>query len=344
MIKEHLKTILRSKVLLRNEPVFPPCPFWFASPELLIQVRHAEIDALAQLLAKYPDFRTLFDSADATVSQRSACFELLARVEVVQAIDEIFIATYEPSPALTDVETDTLMRTSVLPMASQADGFQSDDSQLLARMRRPEDHLVERKTASDKKDWLKTIVAFANSTPSGLTSVLFIGVTDEGNFEERQPDFDTIQTTLSRELEKAYPPIECQSRIIQENGRRALAVIVPDSPNKPHFSGPAFVRRLHKTVAASEQEFSELIARRNSKASKILDHKGKPVTVMNSRFVGPHLAESVWPNNTIVYDCDQFAVVLATGNEAKDRQSFPLEMVMISYDHALGRLMLKLNR
>lgn len=52
---------------------------------------------------------------------------------------------------------------------------------------------VECKTAADKKDWLKTIVAFANSTPTGLTSVLFIGVTDDGKFEERQPDFGPMQ-------------------------------------------------------------------------------------------------------------------------------------------------------
>ena len=39
------------------------------------------------------------------------------------------------------------------------------DTELLAKMRRFEDHFVERKTANDKKDWLKTLVAFANSTP-----------------------------------------------------------------------------------------------------------------------------------------------------------------------------------
>ena len=78
-------------------------------------------------------------------------------------------------------------------MAFQADAFQSDDSALLARIRRPEDHLVECKTAADKKDWLKTIVAFANSTPTGLTSALFIGFTDAGKFEERQPDFAAMQ-------------------------------------------------------------------------------------------------------------------------------------------------------
>ena len=70
--------------------------------------------------------------------------------------------------------------------------FSGNDAELLARIRRFEDHFVERKTASDKKDWLKTIVAFANSTPDGSTGVLFIGVTNEGVIEDKQNDLDAI--------------------------------------------------------------------------------------------------------------------------------------------------------
>src|SRR6266852_4138343 len=96
------------------------------------------------------------------------------------------------------------------------------DAQLLARMRRFEDHFVERKTANDKKDWLKTIVAFANSTPAGSTAVLFIGVTDAGEIEGHT-NLDSLQKTLNNELEKAYPQIECMSRVVEENARQALA-------------------------------------------------------------------------------------------------------------------------
>ena len=66
----------------------------------------------------------------------------------------------------------------------------SFEEELLLRLRRFEDNFVERKTASDKKDWLKTIVAFANSTPTGQTATLFIGVTDDGEIEAQQ--FDQI--------------------------------------------------------------------------------------------------------------------------------------------------------
>ncbi len=205
-------------------------------------------------------------------------------------------------------------------MAFQTNAFQGNDADLLARIRRFEDHFVERKTASDKKDWLKTIVAFANSTPDGSTGVLFIGVTNEGVIEDKQNDLDAIQKTLNKELEKAYPRIQCRSHVIEENGRQALAVIVPASSNKPHFAGPSFIRRFSETFEASEQEFSELIKNRI------------------------HPMESMWPGNTTVYDCDQFYVTLAIGTQPQDRQSFPLSQVDISYDNQIGRLLLKIDR
>ena len=47
-----------------------------------------------------------------------------------------------------------------------------NDADLLAVMKNFEDHLVERKTVKDHKDWKKTAVAFANSVPVGLPAVL----------------------------------------------------------------------------------------------------------------------------------------------------------------------------
>jgi hypothetical protein len=219
-----------------------------------------------------------------------------------------------------------------------------DSTELLARMRRFEDHFVERKTASDRKDWLKTIVAFANSTPSGSTAVLFIGVTNSGEIEERQQNLDTIQKTLKKELEKAYPRINCISRVVEKDGREALAVIVPSSTHKPHFAGPSFIRRFSETIEASEQQLSELIARRNSKVSRILDYKGKYVTVMNSHRIGPHISESSWGGVVRVHDCDELSLTLETGGDPKDRSSFPLGQVDVLFDHVQNRLLIKLDR
>jgi len=60
------------------------------------------------------------------------------------------------------------------------------DVDLLARMKNFEDHLVERKTIKDEKDWKKAAVAFANSVPIGLPAVLYIGVRDNADIETPQ--------------------------------------------------------------------------------------------------------------------------------------------------------------
>src|ERR1039458_2975608 len=83
--------------------------------------------------------------------------------------------------------------------------LQVTDADLLARLRNFEDQFVERKTVGDLKDCLKTVVAFANSAPIGMPCVLYVGVKDDGQFEGRHHDFDTVQKTLNRLLQNIYP-------------------------------------------------------------------------------------------------------------------------------------------
>jgi hypothetical protein len=93
------------------EPLFAPCPFWFANPDLLTEILRAEINAVSELLAKYPDLPNLFDSPDALLSQRSVCFALLAHRKLIEVIDNTFTSRYEQTPALSDVESETLRST-----------------------------------------------------------------------------------------------------------------------------------------------------------------------------------------------------------------------------------------
>src|SRR5216683_5643764 len=81
------------------------------------------------------------------------------------------------------------------------------DTDLLARMRNFEDHLVERKTVKDEKDWKKTAVAFANSVPIGLPAVLYIGVRNNGEIETPQQNLDEAEKKFNRHMEKVYPRI-----------------------------------------------------------------------------------------------------------------------------------------
>src|ERR1700733_1634258 len=160
-------------------------------------------------------------------------------------------------------------------MAFQTDKFQGDQQELLIRMRQFEDHFVERKTANDVKDILKTLVAFGNSTPPNMSSLLFLGVRDSGEIEDPQPDINSLDRRFAKEHEKIYPPLRCLTRIVHENDRQALAVIVPFSPSRPHFAGQSFVRMGARSVLVSLEQFNELIASRNSKVSRILEYKAK---------------------------------------------------------------------
>lgn len=221
---------------------------------------------------------------------------------------------------------------------------QNDTGSLLARMKATEDQFVERKTTNDQRDWLKTAVAFANSSPEGSEAVLFVGVYDSGEIELHNNNLDSLQRTLRRELEKAYPPIQYRSVLVTENGKNAIAVIIPSSKNRPHFAGPSYVRVGSETIMASENQFLELIARRNSMVNRILEYKGKWVTVINSPRHNPRMGESMWPGSTTLYDCDQFGVTLASGDQPRDRQTFPLSQIELSFDHSLNRLMIKIDR
>lgn len=216
------------------------------------------------------------------------------------------------------------------------------DTDLLSRMRNFEDHFVERKTSGDSKwDWLKTVVAFANSAPNGYPCVLYLGVTNSGEIESPQQDLDSLQRKFNREMEKVYPPVPYFPKIVNDDGRQALAVIVLGSQLRPHFAGPSFIRKGSESVIASAQKFAELIAKRSSKAYEILRFKGKPVTVVE-RVRMPGLYEHPWNEVVVVADCNQFWVTLQQSTGAK--HSEPLDRVTLNFDTSRNRLILELAR
>jgi hypothetical protein len=113
-----------------SEPLFSPRPFWFASAELLTKVFHAEISEVTQLLAKYPNLRDLLDAPEATVPERTACFTLLTHRKLIEIIDETFLARYEESPSLDEVESSTIDRTFNL-VAADAPAWVQEMSQVV---------------------------------------------------------------------------------------------------------------------------------------------------------------------------------------------------------------------
>jgi hypothetical protein len=59
-------------------------------------------------------------------------------------------------------------------------------------------------------------------------------VRDNGTVEDLL-NFDTVQETLERRLADAYPRIAYTTRVLTEEDRHYLCVIVPGSPERQHL-------------------------------------------------------------------------------------------------------------
>ncbi len=217
------------------------------------------------------------------------------------------------------------------------------DEDLLNRLTNFEDHFIERKTCGDHKDWVKTVVAFANSAPDGYPCILFIGVKNDGEIEAPQQNLDSVQKTLNTKLKDVYPAPAYLPKILTKDARQALAVIVLGSELRPHFSGPAYVRKGSESISASDEQFNELIVRRNSKANRILECKGRVVTVINVMQVPYGLQTSQWAEFTTIFDCNQFWVTFENRTSGT-KESIPLDRVDLSFDDAKGRLRVEVRR
>jgi len=211
------------------------------------------------------------------------------------------------------------------------------DDDLLMRVPKSEDHFIERKPSRDSRDWKKTLVAFANSATVGYPAVLFIGVRADGTIEDGV-DPDQLSREFSNKTAEVYPPIHYVSKALTKDGKAFLAVIIPGSALRPHFAGLSYVRDGSATKKASEVQFNELIAQRNSKAYKILEWKGRAVRVVHAYQDGGHGSYS----DGSVVDCNQFYVTVMLGGSIR---SVPLSFFDISFHHGAPELLtLILNR
>src|SRR5215468_2096964 len=132
------------------------------------------------------------------------------------------------------------------------------DADILARLMAVEDSTVERKTISDKRDWVKAAVAFSNSLEEDQPGVLFIGVYNNGEIQENQTNFESLQKTVSDELSSIYPPISPTILVREKGGKKFIAVIIYGSLETPHFAGKSYIRKGTETIEASEEQFEEL--------------------------------------------------------------------------------------
>jgi hypothetical protein len=220
------------------------------------------------------------------------------------------------------------------------------EAEILSKLRNFEDSFVERKRFSEASDWLRTAVAFANSTPIGYPSILFIGIKNDGTIEDAT-DLDALQKRLSGKLERAYPPIYYWTKVLRENSKQFLAVIIPGSDKRPHFSGRAYVRVESQTKDASETQMVELISSRNDKVREILRWKDKAVTVdsFHPNTASWRVATEVrMSHERFVRDCNAFYVTISESLiDGSSHWSHPLNTVNISFDNNYSRLRLQIR-
>lgn len=212
---------------------------------------------------------------------------------------------------------------------------------LLERLNNNEDGFTERKTEAAKPlEFRQTLVAFANSVPEGQIAVLFIGVADDGRVTG-VVNSDSLQKKLREIAENCcYPSVKYQSQVLEVEGKSVVAVLVGASQERPHFAGPAFVRRGSESVAASKEVYEELIASRNTKAGKLLRNKDQLITFRQ-------IDLDQWSRHKVRYDlecrietCDAQVVHLYEVGSGR-HFTVPLEIVRINTDQSKRRLMLE---
>ena len=152
---------------------------------------------------------------------------------------------------------------------------------LITRLEHHEDSFVERKpNASDLE---ATVVAFANSVPVGREAIIYVGVRDNGEVTGVD-NTDSIQKKIRKTCrEKCYPPVHFTTEILPVNGKTVLAVVIPPSTTKPHFTGAAFIRDGSQSIQATPEIYNDLITSRHSKAFELLCFKGQRVTVFTRK-------------------------------------------------------------
>jgi hypothetical protein len=217
-----------------------------------------------------------------------------------------------------------------------------DESDLLRLLHSTEHSFVERKTVGDSKDWVKTVVAFANTLEPSEQGVLFIGATDSGEIEPTAANLDKLQKTFSEKMQSAYPPIIYTTKAVAENGRECLAVIIAGSTAKPHFAAPPYLRDGSQTVIPDASKYDSLLAARTSKAQELQRWVGRKITlrmVLRRMGVAFQLDQSF--HDAQVLGCNQFYVSLEYNNQ---HWAYPLSRIEVAYDYRKNQLQLELTQ
>lgn len=218
--------------------------------------------------------------------------------------------------------------------------MQTDEPSLLRTLRSSETTFVERKSAADTQDWVKSVVAFANTLRPEQNGVLFLGVNNKGEIQAHKDDLDSLQRKFAEKTRIIYP--ECpyyETYEVKDDEKRCLAIVVPGGSRKPYFAGPPYVRVASTSERPSPEQFERLLATRSDKAYQLQQWIDRLITLRffsRRQGMGYQLDQST--HDAKILDCNQFYVTVNFNNR---KWSYPLSRVEIAYDHVRDRLELE---
>lgn len=223
---------------------------------------------------------------------------------------------------------------------------ESELIEMLRAGRTKESSLIERKPDDFKdREARKVIVAFANSTPDGQEAVLFIGMHDKTGDILGVANPDALQLRYAKALDECYPRISYQMHPLVFEEKTVVAIVVPASNKKPHFTGGAYIREGSRSVLATDELYEELILSRTDKTRELLKHK-REHTIISVRGINYRLGSNkplsggghVEGTECKIHNCNGLTVTLYR----LDTQAYfteDLSRVSISFDDQKNRPM-----
>ena len=147
---------------------------------------------------------------------------------------------------------------------------------LIRRTGSPSGRRRARVSATSRKQWLRLRTRYRKGLK---VCSLLASLTRPARYSVATASSRSRKTLVRICSNECYPPITVRLESCQVDGKPVLAVIVPHSPQRPHFSGHAFRRVGSQNIKSDEAAYSDFITARSSVGAKILENRGKVVTV-----------------------------------------------------------------
>lgn len=203
------------------------------------------------------------------------------------------------------------------------------DEELLVRLADEEDALVERKSKAHRSDVCAAVCAFANSLRAPATGVLFLGVDPKGQPTGSAVNPDKLQIDISSWITHCYPLIGgVEIHALRPQGKDVVAVVVPESRDRPHFTGPAFIRDGSQTREASREQFQMLVEDRSDLVWALKPWIGKRVSITQEHY--PTTGSGAWTKVTesFLRGVNQFFVTIGSGA----KETYSLKRIDLEHD------------